>query len=100
MAHLKRRPYHDLRRECGVGGLTRGRAATQPLARARLLGGFQLIGPDQAPIRITSRRARCLLAVVCLEGDEGVLRDRLCGLLWSDRAEEQARASLRQCLFE
>lgn len=78
----------------------RGAEATGPLARARLLGGFQLFGADNAPLKITSRRARSLLAVVCLEGETGVLRERLCGLLWSDRAEEQARASLRQCLFE
>ncbi len=77
-----------------------GGLATQPLARARLLGGFQLFEASGTPIRIPSRRARCLLAVVCLEGETGVPRERLCGLLWSDRAEEQARASLRQCLFE
>jgi TolB-like protein len=77
-----------------------GRVATQPLAYARLLGGFQLASADGAPISLTSRRARALLAVVCLEGGDGVLRDRICGLLWADRADEQARASLRQCLFE
>lgn len=76
------------------------RGSTRPLARVRMLGGFQLLASDDAPIRLTSRRARSLLAVVCLEGPSGVPRDRLCGLLWSDRAEEQARASLRQCLFE
>jgi adenylate cyclase len=77
-----------------------GGGATRPLARAHLLGGFQLLAADGAPIRIPSRRARSLLAIVCLEGDTGIARERLCGLLWSDRAEEQARASLRQCLFE
>jgi TolB-like protein len=77
-----------------------GRFATQPLARARLLGGFQLSTADGAPILLASRRARALLAVVCLDGAGGVLRERLYGLLWADRAEEQARASLRQCLFE
>lgn len=77
-----------------------GRVSTEPLARARLLGGFQLSLADGAAIPLTSRRARALLAVACLEGEGGVLRDRICGLLWGDRAEEQARASLRQCLFE
>jgi TolB-like protein/DNA-binding SARP family transcriptional activator len=76
------------------------RVSTQASARVKLLGGFQLFTAGDAPIRLTSRRARSLLAVVCLEGEAGVPRDRLCGLLWSDRAEEQARASLRQCLFE
>src|SRR5690349_5160339 len=77
-----------------------GTSATRPLARARLLGGFQLSLADGAPIPLTSRRARALLAVVCLEGEGGVLRDRIGGLLWGDRGEDQARASLRQCLFE
>lgn len=80
--------------------LVLGGTATEALARAHLLGGFQLVDRAGAPIRITSRRARSLLAVVCLEGEGGVPRERLCGLLWSDRGEEQARASLRQCLFE
>ncbi len=77
-----------------------GRVATQPLARARLLGGFQLSSADGAAIPLPSRRARALLGVVVLDGEGGVLRERICGLLWGDRAEDQARASLRQCLFE
>jgi TolB-like protein/DNA-binding winged helix-turn-helix (wHTH) protein/tetratricopeptide (TPR) repeat protein len=77
-----------------------GRFATNPLARARLLGGFHLWTLKGDPVPLASRRARSLLAVVCLEGGAGVPRERLCGLLWSDRAEDQARASLRQCLFE
>jgi TolB-like protein len=66
----------------------------------RLLGGFQLFDAAGAAVSLTSRRARGLLALVYLEGEAGVLRERVCGLLWSDRAEDQARASLRQCLFE
>jgi TolB-like protein/DNA-binding SARP family transcriptional activator len=77
-----------------------GRVEAQPLARARLLGGFQLSSADGAAIALPSRRARALLGVVILDGEGGVLRERICGLLWGDRAEDQARASLRQCLFE
>ena len=40
------------------------------------------------------------MAMLCLEGRGGLLRDRICGLLWADRPDEQARGSLRQCLFE
>lgn len=40
------------------------------------------------------------MAMLCLEGRGGLLRDRICGLLWGDRPDEQARGSLRQCLFE
>jgi DNA-binding SARP family transcriptional activator/Tfp pilus assembly protein PilF len=47
-----------------------------------------------------SRKARALLAYLALNADSAVPRERLCGLLWSERSEEQARASLRQCLHE
>jgi TolB-like protein len=40
------------------------------------------------------------MAMLFLEGRGGLLRDRICGLLWGDRPDEQARGSLRQCLFE
>ena len=76
------------------------RFATGPLARADLLGGFVLTAQDDRLIAVVGRRARALLAVLCLEGGSGVPRERICGLLWGDRAEDQARASLRQCLFE
>ncbi|MFN7303374.1 MAG: BTAD domain-containing putative transcriptional regulator [Phenylobacterium sp.] len=73
---------------------------SDPSARVRLLGGFELFDLDGEPIRITGRRARGLMAMLCLEGRGGLLRDRICGLLWGDRPDEQARGSLRQCLFE
>src|SRR5271156_3100227 len=69
-------------------------------ARLRLLGGFSLADADGAAIVISSRRARGLIAYLHLAPDGGAHRERLCGLLWSDRPEAQARASLRQCLFE
>ncbi|HEY2482177.1 MAG TPA: BTAD domain-containing putative transcriptional regulator, partial [Caulobacteraceae bacterium] len=47
-----------------------------------------------------SRKARALLAYLALNADTPVSRERLCGLLWSERGEEQARGSLRQCLQE
>lgn len=45
-----------------------------------------------------SRKARALLAYLSSRVDTPVARDRLAFLLWSDRGEVQARASLRQCL--
>jgi DNA-binding SARP family transcriptional activator len=47
-----------------------------------------------------SRKARGVLAVLALAGSKPVLRTRLTGLLWSRRAMEQARASLRQSVHE
>ncbi|MGI9169976.1 MAG: BTAD domain-containing putative transcriptional regulator [Caulobacteraceae bacterium] len=69
-------------------------------ARLRLFGGFALAGRDARPVAISSRRGRGLLAYLFLAPEQGATRERLCGLLWSDRGETQARASLRQCLLE
>jgi len=66
----------------------------------RLAGGFELHDQAGRPVEISSRRARALLAYLYLAPGQSARRERLCGLLWSDRAEAQARASLRQCLFE
>lgn len=67
--------------------------------RLRLWGGFRLsYGDDDATPR--GRKHQGLLAILALSGDQGVRRERLAALLWSDRGEEQARASLRQALAE
>jgi len=68
-------------------------------ARCRLFGAFSIEGP-QGPVRIRGRRARALLAYLAFAGAAGASRERLSGLLWSDRGDDQARASLRQCLLE
>ena len=73
--------------------------APSPRYRARLLGDFALsddVGRDVTPNR---RKARALLAYLALQNGSAT-RERLAGLLWGDRAEEQARASLRQTLYE
>lgn len=70
-------------------------------ARLRLIGEFRLTGFRGEPVSIVSRRARAILAYLALTTPEhAATRERLCGLLWSDRGETQARASLRQCLVE
>lgn len=69
-------------------------------ARLRLLGSFGLDTADGRRVDIPGRRGRALLAYLHLARDNSVSRERLGGLLWSDRGEAQARASLRQCLFE
>jgi TolB-like protein/DNA-binding SARP family transcriptional activator len=68
--------------------------------RLRLVGAFRLTAPSGAPVEISSRRARGLLAYLAIAPEHTATRERLCGLLWSDRGEAQARASLRQCLLE
>lgn len=46
------------------------------------------------------RRARALLGYLALGNPPRATRERITGLFWPDRAEAQARASLRQCLVE
>lgn len=73
---------------------------TDRRAAAFLFGSFQLTAPDGAEIIISNRRARALLAMLCLAPDEPIDRDHLSKLLWPGRFEAQARASLRQCLLD
>jgi DNA-binding SARP family transcriptional activator len=67
-------------------------------AQLLLLGDFVLIDPNGRSIDVPTRKNRALLAILALSSGRRVTRERICGLLWSDRAEEQARSSLRQSL--
>ena len=51
-------------------------------------------------VDIRSRKACAALAFAALSRTGSVTRDRLAALLWGDRGEEQARASLRQMISE
>jgi TolB-like protein/DNA-binding winged helix-turn-helix (wHTH) protein/Tfp pilus assembly protein PilF len=67
---------------------------------ASLFGDFQLTAADGSEILISNRRARALLAMLCLVRDESIDRDYLSKLLWPGRFEAHAKASLRQCLLD
>lgn len=67
-------------------------------ARLELLGGFRLSSGDGQAIDVPARKNRALLAVLALAPGTATTRDRLVGLLWSDRGEEQGRNSMRQAL--
>jgi TolB-like protein/DNA-binding SARP family transcriptional activator len=69
-------------------------------AHASLFGSFQLATADGTEILISNRRAKALLAMLCLVRDESIDRDYLSKLLWPGRFEAHAKASLRQCLLE
>ena len=75
------------------------RDVTAMKARATLAGAFRLYQPDGREILISSRRARALLAILCLLGGEPIERDTLRKLLWPGRYPAQGKASLRQCLL-
>lgn len=63
-----------------------------------LLGGLaaRLNGE---PLSFPTRHCALLLAYLAMAPDERHARDKLAGLLWSERGEEQARGSLRQSLY-
>lgn len=66
--------------------------------KLRVFGGFSLEQPDTHTVTIANRKACALLAYLALRPERNDTREHLAGLLWSDSSEEQARASLRQCL--
>ncbi len=94
-------------KERGVGGrpgdFVQGNDAVVTDAhpgRAALFGTFRLTLEEGEPIILSNRRARALLAILCLEPDQPMAREQIARLLWSGRFEAQAKASLRQCLLE
>src|SRR6476646_4680373 len=71
----------------------------QPDLTIRLLGPLTVQNKHQ-PVQIASRKARALLAILVCRTGEPISRETLTGMLWGDRPEAQARASLRQALSE
>jgi len=68
-------------------------------ASLSLLGPLRLFGRAGEDLTPKPRKTRALLAIVALAKGP-VPRSRLADLLWGDRGEEQAKASLRQALYE
>ena len=62
----------------------------------KLLGTFRLDGPDGTRIDIRSKRGQAMLAMLALARDGERSRGWLQQALWTDRAPEQAGASLRR----
>jgi len=63
-----------------------------------LLGRFECLLSTGKRVTLAMRKAEALLAFLALSPGLRHPRERLINLLWSDRGEEQARNSLRQCL--
>lgn len=63
-----------------------------------LLGGFRLDDEAGIEVRLPSRNAQALLAVVGVASPQRVRRERIAGLLWPDLSEDRARHNLRQLL--
>ncbi len=64
----------------------------------RLLGGFEARFDTGQKVSLPTRKAEALLAYLALAPGKARSRDQLASLLWSDRADAQARSSLRQAL--
>ncbi len=64
--------------------------------RLRLIGQMEAWTLSNESVLPLGRKTRALLAILALSGSRPVIRARLAELLWSQRHEEQARASLRQ----
>ena len=65
----------------------------------RLLGSFQVTLDGQVVTEFTTDKTRALLAYLAVEAERPHRREVLAGLLWPDRPEPAARASLRSALM-
>ena len=68
------------------------------MLRLTLFGSFRAAGADGVEIPLKSKKARALLAYLALPPGKARSREDIMALLWSDRGDAQARASLRQVL--
>lgn len=66
----------------------------------QLMGDARFIGPGDVNLTPRSRKGTALVAILALTPGRTAGRERILGLLWGDRGEEQARASLRQALVD
>lgn len=72
--------------------------ADEEVIFVHLMDGFFVATATRNAVPIKNRKACALLSYLALSPTGSETRERLAGLLWSDRSEEQARASLRQCV--
>lgn len=74
----------------------------QPLSEVLLglnmFGGASVRTSDGVDLPVAGRKSLALVAYLALTRTGSESRERLAGLLWSGNAEDQARASLRQCV--
>lgn len=63
-----------------------------------MFGGASVSTADGVDLPVAGRKSLALIAYLALSRSGSESRERLAGLLWSGNAEDQARASLRQCV--
>jgi DNA-binding SARP family transcriptional activator len=68
--------------------------------RLELLGPAQFLHVESGQvIDLVSRKSVCLLAILALSPGFSLSREKIASFLWDPAPEEQARASLRQCIM-
>jgi len=65
-----------------------------------LLGDFVAIAPDSSTVIFPGKKHQGILSLLFLTRDKRLPREKLLGLLWGARSNEQARASLRGALSD
>ena len=68
--------------------------------RLRTLGEVSLTDASGRSVRLRTRKSMLLLACLASQPDRSWNREKLAGLFWSDRQDEQARNSLRSALSD
>ncbi|MEM6585617.1 MAG: hypothetical protein AAF692_07665, partial [Pseudomonadota bacterium] len=68
--------------------------------KASVFGELRLVKADGDPVTLHNKRATLILAILCLQPEQSINRASLAKLLWPDRFDAQAKASLRQCLLD
>lgn len=77
-----------------------GAAPSEVVARIYLIGPLRAVGKDGENLLPRSRKARALLAALCLAKGAWLSRTRLASTFWDMVPDAQARASLRQAVRE
>ena len=75
-----------------------GKPSLATKIQVNIFDGCAVSTDNGDPLELRSRKALAILAYLSLKIDPVEERERLVGLLWSESPEQQARASLRQCI--
>ncbi len=67
--------------------------------KLQLLGQFRAESGAGGTLAIASKKGQALIAYLALTAGQRHSRDKLAMLLWSDRPDDRARHSLRQCVL-
>jgi TolB-like protein len=78
--------------------LSHAKTRETEMLRLSIFGRFRAADAFGKEIPIKSKKARALLAYLALPTGKERSREEVMALLWSERADEQARSSLRQAL--